>query len=149
MGAPKQTMRTTLTVATHSKTQNPRRHSRYKESRMSKKILWVLGLLFAGCATNSGVAPMGSDTYMITRQAATCSILARNARMAQLNEMDWSLRLLIHISKSRMGSPKDRSTVQQETNSLIRIKSPKGPKPRPLDSFHSVDSPLSAPGRGS
>ena len=38
---------------------------------MSKKILWVLGLLFAGCATNSGVAPTGSDTYMVTRQAAT------------------------------------------------------------------------------
>ena len=28
-------------------------------------------LLLMGCASNSGVAPMGPDTYMVTRQAAT------------------------------------------------------------------------------
>lgn len=28
-------------------------------------------LLVAGCATNSGVIPIGRDTYMVTRQAAT------------------------------------------------------------------------------
>jgi len=28
-------------------------------------------LVLVGCASNSGVAPMGPDTYMATRQAAT------------------------------------------------------------------------------
>ncbi len=28
-------------------------------------------LLLAGCASNSGVVPMGNDTYMVSRQAAT------------------------------------------------------------------------------
>ncbi|WP_317933580.1 hypothetical protein [Halioxenophilus sp. WMMB6] len=27
--------------------------------------------LLAGCASNSGVVPMGNDTYMVSRQAAT------------------------------------------------------------------------------
>ena len=34
----------------------------------------MLALLIAcgvGCASNSGVVPMGSDTYMVSRQAAT------------------------------------------------------------------------------
>ena len=31
----------------------------------------VLALLLAGCASNSGVAPIGPDTYMVSRQAAT------------------------------------------------------------------------------
>ena len=38
---------------------------------MDKKIVWVPALLLVGCATNSGVAPMGPDTYVVTRQAAT------------------------------------------------------------------------------
>ncbi len=28
-------------------------------------------LLLAGCASNSGVVPMGNDTYMVSRQAAS------------------------------------------------------------------------------
>lgn len=28
-------------------------------------------LLISGCASNSGVAPMGGDTFMVSRQAAT------------------------------------------------------------------------------
>lgn len=28
-------------------------------------------LLLAGCASNSGIVPMGNDTYMVSRQAAT------------------------------------------------------------------------------
>jgi hypothetical protein len=37
-----------------------------------KRALCVAALLLAGaCATNSGVAPMGPDTYVVSRQAAT------------------------------------------------------------------------------
>lgn len=36
------------------------------------KITMLLSsLLLAGCASNSGIIPMGTDTYMVTRQAAT------------------------------------------------------------------------------
>jgi hypothetical protein len=31
----------------------------------------LLTLLVVGCASNSGVVPMGSDKYMVSRQAAT------------------------------------------------------------------------------
>ena len=31
----------------------------------------LLCLLVAGCASNSGVVPIGKDTYMVSRQAAT------------------------------------------------------------------------------
>lgn len=33
--------------------------------------LLVLAATIAGCAANSGVVPMGKDTYMVSRQAAT------------------------------------------------------------------------------
>lgn len=37
-----------------------------------KMIIYCLIVLFlAGCASNSGVAPIGKDTYMVSRQAAT------------------------------------------------------------------------------
>ena len=36
-----------------------------------KSILLVLTLALAGCASNSGIIPIGTDTYMVTRQAAT------------------------------------------------------------------------------
>lgn len=36
-----------------------------------KRILMLLCLGLAGCASNSGVAPIGQDTYMVSRQAAT------------------------------------------------------------------------------
>ena len=36
------------------------------------KCFILLGLIvFAGCASNSGVVPIGPDTFMISRQAAT------------------------------------------------------------------------------
>jgi len=38
--------------------------------RAAAVVLCGLALL-AGCASNSGVVPMGSGTYMISRQAAT------------------------------------------------------------------------------
>ena len=36
-----------------------------------KLISLVLALIATGCASNSGVVQMGSDTYMVSRQAAT------------------------------------------------------------------------------
>ena len=36
-----------------------------------KTMLGLLVVCAAGCASNSGVVPMGSDTYMVSRQAAT------------------------------------------------------------------------------
>jgi hypothetical protein len=34
-------------------------------------FLYATTLLIAGCAANSGVVPIGQDTYMVSRQAAT------------------------------------------------------------------------------
>lgn len=34
-------------------------------------FLWLLPILMVGCASNSGVVPIGQDTFMVSRQAAT------------------------------------------------------------------------------
>src|SRR2546428_841808 len=36
-----------------------------------KIIYCLLAMLLAGCASNSGVIPIGPDTFMVSRQAAT------------------------------------------------------------------------------
>ena len=36
-----------------------------------KRISCLVALLMTGCASNSGVVPMGNDTYMVSRQAAS------------------------------------------------------------------------------
>jgi hypothetical protein len=36
-----------------------------------KEVYFSLALLLAGCASNSGVVPIGPDTFMVSRQAAT------------------------------------------------------------------------------
>jgi hypothetical protein len=36
-----------------------------------KTMLALLIVWAVGCASNSGVVPMGTDTYMVSRQAAT------------------------------------------------------------------------------
>jgi len=37
-----------------------------------KTILYGFGItLLGGCAANSGIVPMGSNTYMVSRQAAS------------------------------------------------------------------------------
>ena len=38
---------------------------------MRKILVLLLCLGLAGCAINSGIVPMGKDTYMVSRQAAT------------------------------------------------------------------------------
>ena len=38
---------------------------------MKKIFVLLVCLAFVGCSSNSGVAPMGKDTYMVSRQAAT------------------------------------------------------------------------------
>jgi hypothetical protein len=39
--------------------------------KLSSIFAMVLLVLLTGCAANSGVVPIGKDTYMISRQAAT------------------------------------------------------------------------------
>lgn len=36
-----------------------------------KMIYFVIVVLVTGCASNSGVVPIGPDTFMVSRQAAT------------------------------------------------------------------------------
>lgn len=36
-----------------------------------KKLFILCALILAGCASNSGIVTMGSDTYFVSRQAAT------------------------------------------------------------------------------
>jgi hypothetical protein len=36
-----------------------------------KKLIIVLVLFVCGCASNSGVIPIGQETYMVSRQAAS------------------------------------------------------------------------------
>ncbi|WP_201798124.1 hypothetical protein [Photobacterium kishitanii] len=36
-----------------------------------KYTILPLAILMAGCAQNSGIIPMGGETYMVSRQAAT------------------------------------------------------------------------------
>lgn len=38
---------------------------------MNKKLLFLFSALIVGCASNSGIVPMGRDTYMVSRQAAS------------------------------------------------------------------------------
>lgn len=39
---------------------------------MRKSVALLFGIItFSGCAINSGVVPMGQDTYIVSRQAAT------------------------------------------------------------------------------
>lgn len=35
------------------------------------KLVLLVCLFLVGCASNSGIVPMGKDTYMVSRQAAT------------------------------------------------------------------------------
>ena len=41
------------------------------ENYQMKVMYCVLAILLAGCASNSGVVPIGQDTFMVSRQAAT------------------------------------------------------------------------------
>jgi hypothetical protein len=41
------------------------------ERSVTKVLLLVPFLFLAGCASNSGVVPIGKDTYMVSRQAAS------------------------------------------------------------------------------
>ncbi|MHC6186174.1 hypothetical protein ACYU0V_08560 [Acinetobacter sp. X9] len=36
-----------------------------------KNLITVYSFLIVGCAANSGIVPMGNNTYMVSRQAAT------------------------------------------------------------------------------
>ncbi|WP_373989090.1 hypothetical protein [Duganella sp. BuS-21] len=38
---------------------------------MKYSYFFALGVVLTGCASNSGIIPIGTDTYMVSRQAAT------------------------------------------------------------------------------
>lgn len=44
---------------------------RFSESLKMNRASFFVVLLVAGCASNSGVVPLGPDTFMVSRQAAT------------------------------------------------------------------------------
>ena len=56
-----------------------------KEQTMSR-ILCIAVLLLIGCAANPGVAPMGPDTYVVSRQAATGFSGAGDLKVEALRE---------------------------------------------------------------
>jgi len=39
--------------------------------KIMKYLLTAVVFVLIGCASNSGIVPMGNDTYMVSRQAAT------------------------------------------------------------------------------
>lgn len=51
------------------------------------KKLWMLGIaLLTGCASNSGIVATGSDTYFVSRQAATGIAGMANLKAEALQE---------------------------------------------------------------
>lgn len=48
----------------------------------------ALGLLVTGCASNPGVAPLGPDSYVVSRQAATAFSGLGSLRAKALREAD-------------------------------------------------------------
>jgi hypothetical protein len=50
------------------------------------KLLGPIALVVAGCAANPGIAPMGPDTYLVTRQAATGFSGAGDLKVEALRE---------------------------------------------------------------
>jgi len=42
-----------------------------KDTGMKSRIVLAASLLLVGCASNSGVVPIGSGTFLISKQAAT------------------------------------------------------------------------------
>ena len=77
--------------------------------KLMKKIiyLWMLVVVMGGCALNSGVVPMGQDTFMVSRQAATGfsgsgRLKSKALREAnQFCESQGKSLQVIHISEAR------------------------------------------------
>lgn len=54
---------------------------------MTKRIVLVIaGLLIAGCATSSGVLPMGQDTFLISKKAGTSFGSSTTERVEAIQE---------------------------------------------------------------
>ena len=53
---------------------------------MKNILMLLLGMGLAGCASNSGVVPMGQDTFMVSRQAATGFSGSGNLKAEALQE---------------------------------------------------------------
>jgi len=53
---------------------------------MKRAILFVMAMLLSGCAINSGIVPIGKDTFMVSRQAATGFVGSRGLKDDALQE---------------------------------------------------------------
>lgn len=51
-----------------------------------KKLFMLCSIVLTGCASNSGVVPMGSDTFFVSRQAATGFSGSGNLKAEALTE---------------------------------------------------------------
>ena len=75
---------------------------------MNRKMLGISVFLLAGCATNPGVAPMGPDTYLVTRQAATGfsgSGGLKAEALREANEYCLSQRKQMHVVNTTEARP--------------------------------------------
>ena len=61
-------------------------HDIFHAGDKMKKLLLVTLLGITGCASNSGVVPMGSDTYFVSRQGATGFSGAASLKAESLQE---------------------------------------------------------------
>ena len=72
------------------------------------KLLGIILLLLTGCAANPGVAPMGPDTYIVTRQAATGFSGAGDLKVEALREANqhcMSLGKEMHVVSATESKP--------------------------------------------
>lgn len=72
-----------------------------------KTMLWFVLFLVTGCASNSGIVPLGLDTYMVSRQAATGFSGSGTLKAEALTEAnEYCVRLgkimqVVHIEEAR------------------------------------------------
>lgn len=113
-----------------------------------KPVYLALVVLLAGCASNSGIIPIGKDTYMVSRQAATgfsgsgtlkaeafqeangyCLAQGKNLQVVNTNEATPPFVfgnfpkaevqfMCLTDSDSEMGRPK----LRKDANTVIQIK---------------------------
>lgn len=73
-----------------------------------KSLILILALAIVGCASNSGVVPIGPDTYMVSRQAATgftgAGTLKADA-FREANEFCISQKKSIRVTNSNESHP--------------------------------------------
>ena len=70
--------------------------------------LWLIVLLLAGCASDSGVVPMGQDTYMVSHQSGNAFAGAANVKaqtLVEANQFCLSHRQEMKVIKTTEAQP--------------------------------------------